>query len=89
MARSLALCLLFACGKAGVVTGGEITHEWTLNAKQRDLVEFALATEACPEIEDQLGTTCTIDTIRESMRIFRLVWTADGKIDARVKFDQE
>ena len=82
-----AIVTVLACDEAGVITGGEILHEGKLNKRQRDLVEYALATEICPEIEAHLGKECTQEGIRDFMRVFRMEWV-DDEVFFRAKFEK-
>ena len=88
--RAVVVFALLACGEAGVVTGGEITHDGKLSRRQRDLVNYTIATEVCPEVEEQLGEECDVESVPRIMRRLRLDWVEGGDlITYRVKFDPE
>jgi hypothetical protein len=88
--RLVAMTLVLACGKAGVVTGGEISHKWTFSKGDRELFWTLVEAQGCPEIEEHLGDECTQETLRKAVRYLGL-WSRDGgdTIEAEVKFDPD
>lgn len=87
MARSLILLALIGCGKAGVVTGGEISHKWEFSKGDREIFWTLVTAQGCPEIEEQLGEDCNQETLKKALRYLGL-WSRDGgeTIEAEARF---